>query len=34
VTLYTASLSDPDGPAPTYVELMRYTVQAIVDALR
>ncbi len=34
VTLYTGSLSDPDGPAPTYVEWVRYNVSAIVDALR
>jgi ABC-type Zn uptake system ZnuABC Zn-binding protein ZnuA len=33
VTLYTASLSAADGPAPTYVELMRYTVRTIVAAL-
>ncbi len=33
VRLYTESLSSPSGPASTYVELMRYNVGAIVDAL-
>jgi ABC-type Zn uptake system ZnuABC Zn-binding protein ZnuA len=33
VTLYAHSLSAPDGPAPTYLDLMRYNVEAIVDAL-
>lgn len=33
VPLYTASLSDPDGPAPTYLDMMRYNVTAIVSAL-
>ena len=32
--LYTHSLSSPDGPAPTYIEMMRYDVQTIVEALR
>jgi zinc/manganese transport system substrate-binding protein/manganese/iron transport system substrate-binding protein len=34
VTLYTASLSEPDGPAPSYVGLMRNTVRTIVTSLR
>lgn len=33
VTLYTDSLSDADGPAPTYIDFMRYNVQTIVSAL-
>ena len=33
ITLYTGSLSGPDGPAPTYLEMMRYNVRAIVEAL-
>lgn len=33
VFLYTGSLSKPDGPAATYVDLMRYDVDAIVAAL-
>ena len=31
--IYTGSLSDPSGPAATYLELMRYTVGQIVAAL-
>ncbi len=34
VHLYPESLSEPGGPASTYVDLMRYNVTAIVDALR
>jgi ABC-type Zn uptake system ZnuABC Zn-binding protein ZnuA len=34
VPLYTGSLSAADGPASTYVDMMRYTAQAMVDALR
>ena len=34
VTLYTHSLSAPDGPAACYLDLMRYNVDAIVSALR
>jgi len=34
VFLYTGSLSAPDGPAPTYLEWMRYNVTAIVNALK
>lgn len=33
VPIYTASLSDAQGPAPTYIDLMRHTVQQIVGAL-
>lgn len=33
VRLYTGSLSEPDGPAPTYLALMRFNANAIVDAL-
>lgn len=31
--LYTHSLSDADGPAPTYIDMMRYNVKQIVEAL-
>ncbi len=34
VMLYTGSLSEAGGPADTYVRLMRYNTQAIVDALK
>jgi len=34
VTVYTGSLSEPDGPAATYDDFMRYDVSAIVEALR
>lgn len=33
VPIYTGSLSPPDGPAATYVDMMRYNVSAIVEAL-
>ena len=33
VTLYVHSLSLPQGPAPTYLDLMRYNVDAIVNGL-
>ena len=33
VTLYSESLSAPDGPASTYIDFMRYDAQAIVGAL-
>ncbi|MGH2621789.1 MAG: metal ABC transporter solute-binding protein, Zn/Mn family [Anaerolineales bacterium] len=33
VPIYTDSLSGPEGPAATYLEMMRYTVRAIVEAL-
>lgn len=32
--LYTHSLSDATGPAPTYLQMMEYDTQLIVDALR
>ena len=34
VYLYTGSLSDPGGPADSYLSLMRYNVTAIVETLR
>ncbi len=34
VTLYSGTLSDVDGPAPTYLEYIRYNVNAIVNALK
>lgn len=33
-TLYTHSLSLPSGPAPTYIEMLKYDVGVIVDALK
>lgn len=33
VSLYTGSLSDPGGPAASYIDFMRYDVEAIVEAL-
>lgn len=33
VALYTGSLSDADGPAPSYVALMRHLAQTLVEAL-
>ena len=33
VPVYTGSLSAADGPAASYVALMRYDVQALVEAL-
>ena len=33
IALYTGSLSGPNGPAPTYLDLMRFDVRSIVDAL-
>lgn len=32
--LFTHSITDRDGPAPTYIAMMRYNVQAIVAALK
>ncbi len=32
--LYTHSLSDADGPAPTYLDMMRHNTRLIVEALR
>ncbi|MEZ0396074.1 MAG: metal ABC transporter substrate-binding protein [Anaerolineales bacterium] len=34
VPLYHGSLTETDGPAPTYLEFMRYNVNAIVAALK
>jgi len=34
VRLYNGSLSDADGPAATYLDFMRYNVEALVEALR
>ena len=34
VTVYTGSLSAADGPAPTYVEMMRHAAEEIVQALK
>lgn len=34
VSIYTDSLSDAEGPTPTYVDFMRYNLQTIVNALR
>lgn len=34
VTVYTGSLSAADGPAPTYMEMMRHAIGEIVQALR
>lgn len=33
-TLYTHSLSAPDGEAPTYIEMMKYNTRTIVESLR
>jgi len=33
VLLYTGSLSEPGGPADSYLKYMRYNTRAIVDAL-
>ncbi len=32
IPIYTGSLSGPDGPAATYLDMMRYNVRAIVQA--
>jgi ABC-type Zn uptake system ZnuABC Zn-binding protein ZnuA len=34
VFLFTGSLTDADGPAPTYLDYMRFNVNAIVEALK
>lgn len=34
VRIYTGSLSEEDGPAATYIDFMRYNMNAIVEALR
>jgi len=32
--LYTESISPAGGPAPSYIEMLRYDTRAIVDALK
>jgi manganese/iron transport system substrate-binding protein len=32
--LYSHSITDAHGPAPTYLEMMRYKTRVIVEALR
>ncbi len=32
--LYTHSITEADGPAPTYIEMIRFNVKAIVEALK
>jgi ABC-type Zn uptake system ZnuABC Zn-binding protein ZnuA len=32
--LYTHSPSAPDGPAPTYIDMMKFNTTAIVEALK
>ncbi len=32
--LYTHSISDANGPAPTYIDMMKYDVRTMVDALK
>ncbi len=34
VQLYVGSLSEPTGPAPDYISLMKYNVRAVAAALR
>jgi manganese/zinc/iron transport system substrate-binding protein len=34
VSLYTESLGEPGSPADTYLTMMEYNVNAIVEALR
>lgn len=34
VTFYTGSLSEPDGPASTYIDYMKYNVTTIMNALK
>jgi ABC-type Zn uptake system ZnuABC Zn-binding protein ZnuA len=34
VTVYTDALTDPGGEAASYLDLMRYDVSAIVEALK
>jgi zinc/manganese transport system substrate-binding protein len=33
-TLYSDALSKPDGPAPTYIRMMRHNIRAIAQALQ
>jgi ABC-type Zn uptake system ZnuABC Zn-binding protein ZnuA len=32
--LFTHSLTEPGGPAPTYIDMMKYNTTAIVNALK
>jgi zinc/manganese transport system substrate-binding protein len=32
-TLYSDALTGPDGPAPTYLDMMRHNVRALAAAL-
>jgi ABC-type Zn uptake system ZnuABC Zn-binding protein ZnuA len=32
--LYTHSITEPGGPAPNYIEMIRYNTTAIVNALK
>jgi ABC-type Zn uptake system ZnuABC Zn-binding protein ZnuA len=32
--LYTHSITRPDGDAPTYIEMMKHNINAIVEALK
>jgi len=34
VFMYTGALSDPNGPAGTYLDFMRYAANAILEGLR
>ncbi len=34
ISVYVGTLSQPDGPAPTYIDLMYFDLQTIVEALR
>ncbi len=34
ISVYVGALSRPDGPAPTYIDLMRFDLETIVEALR
>ena len=31
--LYPGALSDPDGPAPTYLDMMRHNARTLMQAL-
>ncbi len=33
-TLYAESLSQPEGPAPTYVKMIRYNIELLVSGVR
>jgi ABC-type Zn uptake system ZnuABC Zn-binding protein ZnuA len=34
ISLYTGSLSDPEGPAGSYIDFMKFNVESIVRALQ